>query len=376
MTRPWYQLDTVDDLPTPALVIHPERVQANLLRMIAWVGSPERLWTHVKTHKLPQLVAMQRALGIEQFKCATLAEAEMAARAGARRVIVAFPLVGPNPGLLARLVKRHGQTQFLAIADGAEALARLSAELTAAGQSLEVLIDLDVGQGRTGVAPGPAAIELYRLVNSLPGLNPGGLHAYDGHIKAPDFELRRGQTEAAFAPVDRLRATLQAQGLPVPRVVAGGTTTFSLHAARPDRQCSPGTCVLWDYSYASKYAELDFQFAAVLLTRVVSKPSADRICLDLGYKAVACDNPDPRIWLCELPGARQLVHSEEHLVLSSPQAGRLRVGDVVHAIPYHVCPTCALHDEVLVARHGSLVERWPVVARVRQLTAAPGESNL
>src|SRR5207342_1470687 len=113
---------------------------------------------------------------------------------------------------------------------------------------------------------GAEAVALYRLVASLQGLKPGGLHAYDGHLSEPDPLQRAVACESAFAPVAALREELQAAGLSVPRTVAGGTPTFPFHAKRGDVECSPGTCVLWDWGYSTNFPDLEFVHAATVLT--------------------------------------------------------------------------------------------------------------
>jgi D-serine deaminase-like pyridoxal phosphate-dependent protein len=151
-------------------------------------------------------------------------------------------------------------------------------------------------------------------------------------------------------------------------VVAGGTPTFPIHAMNSEFECSPGTCVLWDFGYASKFADLDFLVGALVLTRVVSKPGAYRLCLDLGHKAVAAENPPPRVQFLNLPDATELSHSEEHLVVETEQAGRFAVGDCLFGVPRHICPTVSLHSEATVIRDGRATERWRILARERRLT--------
>jgi D-serine deaminase-like pyridoxal phosphate-dependent protein len=363
----WYQIANLDEVDSPALLVYPERVQENVQRMIRYAGGVQRLRPHVKTHKMAEVVRMQLEAGISKFKCATLAEAEMVAACGAADVLLAYQLVGPKVGRMAELVRMFPGTRFSVIADDAAAIRALSAGMAAAG-NVEVLLDIDNGMHRTGIPPGPEAAALYRLLADLPGIAPGGLHVYDGQHRERDLAARTASCEAAFAPVDDLRRQLERDGLRVPRVVAGGTPTFPCHARHADRECSPGTCVFWDASYHSKFPDLEFLHAAVLLTRVVSKPAANRLCLDVGYKAVASDNPDPRVVLFDLAEAKTLVHNEEHLAVESPQAEKYRVGDALYGIPWHVCPTCALHKEAVVVRGGRAVERWAVVARDRRLT--------
>lgn len=367
MTRPWYVVENASDIPSPALVVHVDRVRENVRRMIAIAGGVERLRPHVKTHKMAEVIRLQLQAGISKFKCATIAEAEMLARAGAADVLLAYPVVGPNVARLAQLCTTFPATKFSALADDAQAIHALSRQFAGHERPLEVLIDLDVGMRRSGVAPGLAA-ERYRLLAELPGITPGGLHVYDGHVRDADLAERTRHAEAAFAPVETLCRELRDAGLPVPRIVAGGTPTFPIHARHGDRECSPGTCVFWDIGYATKFPDLDFLHAAVLLTRVVSKPTSDRLCLDLGYKAVSPDNPSPRVSLLDLPDATAVVHSEEHLTIETARASDFAVGDVLYGVPYHVCPTVALYREAVVAENGRATRRWTVDARDRVLT--------
>ena len=141
-----------------------------------------------------------------------------------------------------------------------------------------------------------------------------------------------------------------------------------MHARRAGVECSPGTCVLWDAGYAANLPDLDFLPAAILLTRVISRPAPDRLCLDLGHKAVASEMPHPRVIFPALLEAKAVMHNEEHLVLETPRAAEFPVGSVLYGIPWHICPTVALHRHVHLAQDGVAVETWPVVARARQIT--------
>jgi D-serine deaminase-like pyridoxal phosphate-dependent protein len=194
------------------------------------------------------------------------------------------------------------------------------------------------------------------------------LHAYDGHLHQTNLEERTAACHEAWAGVEQMIRDLAQAGLPVPtRLVAGGTPTFPIHAQRPGVECSPGTCVLWDAGYGRKLPDMDFKHAAWLLTRVISRPVEGQICLDLGHKAVASEMPHPRVVFPELPDAPAIGHSEEHLVLASGKDVDLPVGSVLYGIPWHVCPTVALHSECCAVRGGRTVEVWPVTARARRL---------
>jgi D-serine deaminase-like pyridoxal phosphate-dependent protein len=362
-----------DDVPSPALLVYRERVEENLRRLVSVAGGTDRLRPHVKTHKVAWIVQAQLAQGITRFKCATIAEAEMTAQAGATDVLLAYQPVGPNVERLRALTERFPAIRFSAVVDNEGTARTISDAFANRQRPIDLLIDLDTGMHRSGIAPEADAARLYATLGRLPGVRPGGLHAYDGHLRDADPAARRAKCDEAFAPVARLAEALRTDGLPVPRVVAGGTPTFPFHAAREDVECSPGTCVYWDAGYASGLPDLDFLPAALVLTRVVSKPGGTRICLDLGHKAIASENPHPRVVLYA-PGTEAALectftsHSEEHLVLETPHAKALAVGDCLYGVPWHICPTVALHSEALVVHEGAIADRWEIQARARRLS--------
>ena len=194
---------------------------------------------------------------------------------------------------------------------------------------------------------------------------------YDGHQHQASREERRTAVLDEFVPVQTLRDELIREGLLVPRLVSGGTASFPIYAELDDPtiELSPGTCVLNDVGYSEHFPDLDFPPAALMLTRVVSRPAADRITLDLGYKAVASDPPaGQRVLFPDLPDAVQVLQNEEHLVLQTSRANEFQPGDELLAIPRHVCPTCALHRQLFVIAGGQLVDRWDVASRDRWLT--------
>ena len=364
----WLPVENEAEIPSPALLIDLNRVDRNVRRMLEIAGGPERLRPHVKTHKLGPLVKRQLGVGISKFKCATIAEAEMLAQSGARDVMLAFPPSGPNIARLLQLAREFPETTFSTIADHSATVRGLDVSARDADLPIEVLLDIDCGMHRTGVPPGPEAANLYRLIASSPGLIAGGLHVYDGHNTESDRKARCAQVEREFAPVRQLRAELQTAGFSVPRLVAGGSPTFPCHAAYSDCELSPGTTVLWDFGYGDRFPDLEFEPAAVLLARVVSKPGMNRLCLDLGHKAVAAENPHPRVRFTELPDATAVMQSEEHLVLETPAAAEFAIGQTLHGIPRHVCPTVALHSEVWVVESGRATGTWAIDARARRLS--------
>jgi D-serine deaminase-like pyridoxal phosphate-dependent protein len=365
-----YQVADLSEIYSPGLVVFRDLVEQNLAGMVHVAGSADRLRPHCKTHKMLAVVALEQQQGITRHKAATIAEAEMLAEAGVRDIFLAYNVVGPNISRAVRFVETYPEVKLAVTADHAVPLAQLSAAMAAAGRSIEVLLDVDTGLHRTGMPLDRDAFELYRQIGSSPGLVPGGLHLYDGHNHQKEIAERRAAVMAVWEPAARFRDELVAAGLAVPRIVAGGTASFPIFATLDDPaiELSPGTTIFHDYGYGDAFPDLVFQPAALLLTRVISRPTPSRITLDLGYKAVASENPlTNRVRFPELPDAKAILQNEEHLVIETSEAGRFTPGDALFAIPKHICPTTALHQQAYVISGGKLVDRWPVVARDRVL---------
>lgn len=377
---PWYEIENASEVASPALLIYPQRVEENLRRMIALSGGTEGLRPHVKTHKLPQIVALKLQAGIDKFKASTIAEAEMTAAAGGRDILIAYQCVGPGAKRLARLIQTFPETRFAALVDNPATLDELSQAAVAAGVEMTLYLDLNVGMNRTGIELTDEAVALYGRMGQTPGVRVGGLHAYDGHLHNPDsVRLARDAAEVRDR-VGVFLARLRDAGYEIPRLIAGGTPTSPLWAAHGrqelrDRhgldlevEVGAGTTVLWDFGQAAESTDQDFLNAAILLARVISRPTRDRICLDLGHKAVAPEMPQPRVRWFTLEDAEPVLQNEEHLVLKTERAADYPVGTVLYGIPRHICPTVALQSEVVCVRDARAVENWPVVARARRIT--------
>ncbi|HBN75474.1 MAG TPA: threonine aldolase [Planctomycetaceae bacterium] len=364
----WYTVSNAAEIPSPALLLYPERIRQNLQLMIEIAGGVENLRPHVKTHKLPQVVQLKRELGIEKFKTSTIAEAEMTAAAGGKDVLLAYQPSGPGIQRLLTLILHIPQTKFSTIVDDAETIRQIGQQATEAGLEVPVYLDLDVGMHRTGITPGAEALELYRLITLTKGVIPAGLHAYDGHLHDPDEAKLTEIARQTFQQVINFRLLLEQAGLIVPGIVASGTPTFPILAQYTDVEVGCGTSVLWDFGQPKLSPDPGFLNAAVLLTRVISKPQSGLLTLDLGHKAVASEMSHPRVQLFGLEEAEVVVHSEEHLTLKSPRANGYHVGDVVYGLPRHICPTVALHHEAWVVRDHLATECWEIVARKRKIT--------
>ena len=371
MDKNWYNVSNIAAIPSPTLLVYPDRIRENIRRALSIVGDPLRLRPHLKTHKCGEIIRMHLELGVTKFKCATIAEAEMAASAGAKDILLAAQLVGPNVNRFGELREKFPLTLFSTICDSLEICHELSNLGKAQREPVRVYLDLNCGMDRTGIIPGPHALELYRTIAALPSLSAAGLHAYDGHIHDGDLATREKQFEAFNKTLVDFRTELLHQGLPVPTTVAGGTPTFALHARQNnrenDRECSPGTYVFWDFGY-QRYTDLDFQIAALVVTRIISNPAPNHLCLDLGHKSIASENPQPRVQFLNLPNATPVMHSEEHLVIKTHDTPDWNIGDVLYGVPRHICPTVALHDLCYPVVNGTAGEPWPIEARRRKIT--------
>lgn len=366
-----YAIADTSSIISPGVVIFRDLVEKNLEEMIRVAGSAARLRPHCKTHKMKEIVQLQLSRGIAKHKCATIAEAEMLAEAGAKEIFWAYNPVGPNIRRVVKFVEKYPNVKLAVTGDHPGPIGALGDALACAGKSVEVLLDIDSGQHRTGVQAGPAARDLYRLIANTKGITAGGFHLYDGHNHQTDVAERREAVLGCWKPALALRDELVAAGLPVPRIVAGGSGSFPIFASITDPviELSPGTVIFNDWGYGQAFPDLNFTPAALLLTRVISRPMSDRVTLDLGYKAVASDPPaGNRLLFPDLPDAKAVLQNEEHLVLQTSQAQRYQPGDELLAIPRHVCPTCALHKQVYVVSGGRVTGTWQVAARDRMLT--------
>lgn len=361
----WYEVQNADTIASPALLVYPDRVRANIRQTIQLADGPDRLRPHVKTHKMRAVTDLLLAEGIRQFKCATLKEARMLAEAGpsspgAADVLLAYPLVGPALERLAQLRDEFPAVHFACLIDASTSAQRVSD--TFATNPLDVYIDLNVGMNRTGINPADA-LNLYAFCQTLPGVAVVGLHGYDGHIRDTDLTLRTQQADRTFALADGVRqAIADAHGVQL-LLIMGGTPTFAIHARRPDVTVSPGTFVFWDAGYGEQLPDLPFEWAAVLLMRVISVIDAQTLCLDLGHKSVAAENPLPRVVFLNEPDAVPIGQSEEHLVVRVANAHQHPPGTVWYGVPVHICPTVNLYDAVSVVVDNQGVDTWPVTAR-------------
>jgi D-serine deaminase-like pyridoxal phosphate-dependent protein len=380
----WYSITDIHQLDTPALVVYPDRIKENIRLAIEMVGDPARLRPHVKTHKSPETTRLMLDAGIRSFKCATIAEAEMLALAGAEDVLLAYQPIGPKAARLAALIKKYPDVRLACLIDNEQAATAMAAVFAANGLTVPVWLDLNVGMDRTGIVPGDEAVQLYKEALSLKGITPVGLHAYDGHIRDADLAQRTRKCDEGFAKVTALRDNIAALAsspapTPVPSpvpasdallpIIAGGSPTFPIHSRRAAVQCSPGTFVYWDKGYSDSFKEQPFSHAALVVTRVISLRGDTRLCLDLGHKSIAPENElSNRVYFLNGPHLRPVGQSEEHLVVEAGPNHGYTVGDVFFGVPIHICPTVALYERALTIQNGKITGEFKNTARDRFLS--------
>ena len=365
----WHLVEDIEKLDTPALVVYPERVKTNIQAALDMIGDPAKLRPHVKTNKSTEVIKMMLEMGIHQFKCATIAEAEMVATAGAKDILLAYQPVGPKALRLIDLISHYPEVTFSCLVDHAITVENLSQLARESGIELPVYIDLNLGTNRTGIAPGQEAEALYEQIKETAGLRIKGLHAYDGHFRNPDFAERKAACDLAFAPVEEMVESLKQKGYPDPEIIAGGTPTFPIHLQRKNVICSPGTFVYWDAGYGQVLSEQPFEPAALVVTRVISLPSKGLVTVDLGHKSIASENPLPnRVRFLNAEKLEPVSQSEEHLVLQTEDDHGFKPGDVLYGVPFHICPTVALYERVRAIRDHHLAEEWQIKARDKKLS--------
>lgn len=363
----WYYINNIDEIDTPGLLVYPGRVKKNIEEMVRIAGGPENLRPHVKTYKMTEVVRLQRQAGIKKFKCATIAEAEMLALSGVPDVLLAHQPVGPKIGRLYELTRFYPRTIFSAIVDNTDTIDHISEFFARGHSALDIFIDVDSGNHRTGAEPS-AVKDIFAHAWNSPGVSPVGLHVYDGHIRESDPSSRQRHCDEEFKAIPEIAEKIHSQFGVDPQIVAGGTPTFPIHAKRNKVTCSPGTVLFWDWSYDDSFKDLSFNIAAALVTRVISRLSGNLLCLDLGHKAVASENPlNSRVKFPDLPDVSFIGHSEEHLVVNVGDNTGFQVGQAIYGFPFHICPTVALYEKAYVIEENNFTGTWRVIARDRMI---------
>ncbi len=348
----------LEALPTPCPVVDLDVLERNLARMAGRAREAGvALRPHAKTHKSPEIAALQRAAGARGLSVAKVGEAEVLVAAGFDDLFVAYPVVGEDKGR--RLLRLSGRARLACGVDSLEGARTLSRPFAAAGCRLDVLLKVDVGYGRVGVPP-ERALETAQAVASLPGLRLRGVFTHAGQAYAAGS---RTELEAiARTEGDRLAATaaaLRRAGLPIEEVSVGSTPTAAIAMQVGGvTECRPGNYVFHDGSQLALGSCTTEDCALTVIATVVSVPAADRAVVDAGSKTLSSDPLRPRPGgYGQLLGRRSRIEglSEEHGVIGVAAGESFRVGERVRILPNHACVVANLHDQ-LVGVSGDRVE--------------------
>jgi len=363
----------LSEIDTPALIIDLDAFEHNLDTMAAAAGKlGVRLRPHAKTHKSPIIAAKQIARGAVGMCCQKVAEAEILVAGGVSDVLVSNEVVGLRK--LERLAGLARHARISVCVDDSIAVAQLALAAERAGSHIEVLIEVDVGAGRCGVRPGPAAAGLARQVADSRFLSFGGLQAYHGsaqHLRTPE-ERRAAIASAANATKETLRALGDA-GFQCRTIGGAGTGTFELEGASGVwNELQAGSYIFMDADYAENVADgtrnaNPFEHALFVIATVMSTASGERAVIDAGHKALSNDSGFPAV--LGRPDLRYHRPSDEHGVLEFDGASsRLALGDKVTLIPGHCDPTVNLYDWYVGVRgfktpDARVEALWPIAAR-------------
>jgi len=351
----------VTELDTPTLLLDRAASDRNLAKMAAFFRErPAKLRPHFKNHKCVTLARRQLAAGAVGMTCAKLGEAEVLVEHGFQDVLIANQVVGEAKlGRLARLATR---ARIGVAVDHPDQAAAVSAAATAAGTTVDLLIEVDIGMGRCGVLPGQPAAELARRIAELPGVRFAGLQAFEGHlVNVLDRAERTERARAAMQLALDTRRLLEAAGIPVGCVSGCSSATYdSTGTLRGVDEVQAGTYATMDRQYHRLVPE--FEIALSVLVRVISRPGLGKAVLDLGVKGAGGEFGVPAIR--DWPGIEiPFFLSEEHTVVRN--APDWRIGQTLELIPSHACTTCNLYRELVVHEQGQVVEIWPIEASGR-----------
>jgi len=380
--------DPVDAIETPALVLDLDAFERNMRTMsTAVAGTGLRLRPHAKSHKTPEIARRQIAMGAVGICCQKVSEAQVFAHAGIADILVSNEVVGQAK--IERLLALSEQTRLTVCVDHIDNARALHEAFFQAGKVLNVLVEIDVGQGRCGIAPGAPAVELVAAIHQMPGLSFQGLQAYHGtaqHLRLPSE--RRAAIAQACAQVEETVADLRARGWACPTIAGAGTGSFLLEATSGlYNEIQPGSYVFMDADYQrNQTAEPDqatgagqqnqhlaqrdalpttaaFENSLFVWAGVMSRPTADRAVVDAGLKSFSVDSGLPQV--VGLPGVDYVKASDEHGVLRlAPQAQHaLGLGDKLRIVPGHCDPTVNLYDHLFVVEDDVVVDVWPIAAR-------------
>ncbi len=361
-----YFLQPVDaeQIITPALLIYPGAVENNIQATLKLAGGDANRWRpHLKTAKIPAVIRMLVAAGVRNVKCSTTLELLVACEQGAADVLLAFAVTGANARRVAQIANQFGNTRISVLIETAEQLK------TWRGEEIGIFLDINSGMNRTGMSQ--EATDAIVALAKLAGRQFRGLHYYDGHMSGVPSAEREAKTHEGYRWLVGLAGKLEQAGLPVEEIVTSGTPAapyaFSFPGFRDAsfiHRISPGTVVYNDMTSLEQLPGLGYAPAALVLSTVISHPTANTITCDAGHKSVSADAGVPTCAVVSHDGFTPLKPSEEHLPINcgSPDA-RPAIGSKLYLLPRHVCPTVNNFDEAIFTENGRVTRVEKVSAR-------------
>ena len=361
--KKWYEVLDKDKISTPGLLISEKKIKSNIKSMIDISGDPNRLWPHIKTHKMPGIIDIQIKYGIKKFKCATIGELEMLSKFDIREILLSNQLTFEKLEKFIKIQKKYPKIRMSTLVDNSISLKNYSEIAEKYKTKINLWIDINNGMNRTGIKINEKIYYLLDEIYRDPNLNIIGLHVYDGHIRNTSIKERKKYSDKAFKPILSFQKKIESEYNIQLLILAGGSPTFLAHSKRKGIFLSPGTTLLWDVGYSNLWPDSPFKIAAVLVSRIISKPNKNLLCLDLGHKSVASEMPLPRVIVKGLENSKHISQSEEHLVIKSENANKYNVGDLLFSVPYHICPTVVKYNKVQVIEKKNIIKLWEVGAR-------------
>ena len=370
-----YRLADEQRLLTPALLVYPDIVRANVSATIRLLGSDPARWrAHVKSAKLASVVAQLVAAQVTHLKCATTLELRVACEAGAADVLLAYPLVGPKVERVKALAAEHPNVAVSALVDAVGAARQW------AGAPVGLFVDVNPGMDRTGIPDSDVEriLETVREIGDA-RVRFGGVHYYDGHIAPRPGEDAEATAHRGYDRLLGIVEAIEASGVRVPEIITAGTPAFPWtlsYAGFVGRsfvhRASPGTLVYGDVTSVGLLPrQWGLAPAVVVAATVVSHPAPGRITCDAGHKTVSADAGVPTCAVLGRPDLEPMKPSEEHLPIGVPEGSPVPpIGTVLYLVPRHVCPTVNNFDDAVIVRDGRVANVERVAARGREAPLA------
>jgi D-serine deaminase-like pyridoxal phosphate-dependent protein len=354
----------VCELDTPALLVDLDAFERNIETMADYIrGVPAELRPHEKTHKCPIIAHKQLEAGAIGITCAKLGEAEAMAAAGIRDILIANQVVGEPK--VTRLVNLTKHSDVIVAVESPGNMKHLAEVARAKGTTLNVIIEVDVGNNRCGTAPGEATLELAWEIATYPSLNMRGIMGYEGFCQnISDIRERRDKATGAMEKLVSTRDLLDDKGFNTEIVSAGGTGTHMITAEYPGvTEVEAGSYIFMDATYRRVQGLEKYDYALTVLSTIISLPRPGVAICDVGRKAITFEPNRPMPLAKGLEEVTYEASSEEHGRLSIGKDSKLKIGDKIEFVVSHCCTNVNLYDQYHCLRDDHLEAVWEITAR-------------